>query len=125
MLRRLLANGPLTALPTRAADEELLLRMAARRFEPRRDYSEAQVNEVLRAWLQTFTAPFGIDHVTLRRRLVDTRLLLRDTAGANYWVMKRGDAAFDIDPAQVLAQMRREREARKRAHQPGGISKGD
>jgi hypothetical protein len=118
MLRRLLANGPLTALPTRSADEELLLRMAARRFEPRRNYSEAEVNDVLRAWLQAFSAPFGIDHVTLRRRLVDTRLLMRDTAGASYWVMKRGDAAFDIDPARVLAEIREQRAARKRQHAP-------
>ena len=119
-LRRLLANGPLTALPVRSADEQLLLRMAARRFQAQKKYREAEVNALLRAWLQTLSAPFGIDHVTLRRRLVDTRLLMRETSGSSYWVdaSRLDDAALDIEPARVLAEIRDERAARKRQHAP-------
>jgi len=117
MLRRLLANGPLTAFPTRPEDEQLLLLLAARRFEPRREYREAEVNARLREWLSSFVAPFGFDHVTLRRRLVDTGLLLRDAAGSTYWTLRRVPGA-DLDPAKVLAAIREERAERKRQRAP-------
>ncbi|HYL89174.1 MAG TPA: DUF2087 domain-containing protein [Burkholderiales bacterium] len=116
-LKRLLANGPLTGLPTRAEDEQLLLLLAAGRFEPRREYREAEVNDLLREWLSSFVAPFGIDHVTLRRRLVDTGLVLRDAAGSTYWTMRRVPG-MAIDPARVLSEVREERAARKRRHAP-------
>jgi len=117
VLRRLLANGPLTAFPTRPEDEQLLLLLAAGRFEPRREYREAEVNERLREWLATFVAPFGFDHVTLRRRLVDTGLLMRDAAGSSYWTLRRVPG-MDIDPAKVLAAIREERAERKRQRAP-------
>jgi len=117
MLRRLLANGPLTAFPTRPEDEQLLLLLAAGRFEPRREYREAEVNGRLREWLATFVAPFGFDHVTLRRRLVDTGLLMRDAAGSSYWTLRRVPG-MDIDPAKVLAAIREERAERKRQRAP-------
>jgi hypothetical protein len=117
VLKRLLANGPLTAMPSRPEDEQLLLLLAAGRFELRREYREAEVNERLREWLSSFVAPFGIDHVTLRRRLVDTGLLLRDAAGSTYWTMRRVPD-MDIDPAKVLAEVLEERAARKRQHAP-------
>ena len=118
-LKRLLANGPLSAYPTRRADQELLLRLGAARFERGRAYTEREVNDILRAWLATFCAPYGIDHVSMRRYLVDARLLVRDTKGSTYRVAAPA-AEADTDPAQVLAQMRRERAVRKRAH----ISRG-
>ena len=114
-LKRMLANGPLTAYPTRQEDEQLLLLLAAQRFEPRREYRESEVNDLLRAWLSIFVAPFGFDHVTLRRRLVDTGLLLRDAAGSAYWTLRRVPG-LDIDPAAVLDEIRRERAERKRRH---------
>ena len=116
-LKRLLANGPLTGYPTRRADQNLLLRLAAGRFAAKRSYTETEVNEILRGWLATFCAPYGIDHVSMRRYLVDARLLARDTAGSTY---RRAAPAqeVDADPAQVLAEIRRERAARKRQHAP-------
>ena len=74
-LKRLLANGPLTAVPKRPSDQQLLVTLAAAQFEMQRTYREDEVNETLKAWLQTFCEPFGIDHVTLRRLLVDSRLM--------------------------------------------------
>jgi hypothetical protein len=122
VLKRILANGPLTALPLRRADEALLLRMAAARFEAQRPYREAEVNDLLRDWLATFSAPHGIDHVTLRRRLVDSRLLLRDSAGSSYRVAPNksrqlaADESLKLEPARLLAEIRDERAARKRQH---------
>jgi len=127
VLKRLLANGPLTALPLRHADEALLLRMAAARFEAGRPYREAEVNEVLERWLGTFCEPQGVDHVTLRRRLVDMRLLVRDTAGAEYRLAPglgrelAADETLKEDPARVLDEIREERETRKRHYVPSDV----
>jgi hypothetical protein len=117
-LRRLLANGPLTGLPSRRDDVELLLQLAAARFESGRAYGEKDVNQALRQWLATFSEPYGIDHVSLRRELVDARLLVRDTSGSEYRLnprRMRRDVA-EAAPADVLAEIREERAARKRQH---------
>lgn len=114
-LQRLLANGPLTAMPKRPDDQVLLARLAASQFELDRAYSEGEVNDQLSDWLDTFCAPFGIDHVTMRRLMVDSRLLMRDKAGSTYRVNPEAAEELDAEPAQVLAQARAEREARKRA----------
>ena len=94
-----------------------MLRLAAARFEPQRAYRESEVNELLRAWLETFCAPYGIDHVTMRRCLIDTRYLLRDTSGAEYRLnaLKAGEPV-SVEPAALLAEIQEERAARKRRH---------
>jgi hypothetical protein len=107
VLKRLLANGPLIAMPKRPRDAELLLGLDG----------EHEVNELLQAWLETISAPYGIDHVSLRRHLVDAQFLMRDASGSTYRVsVTKARPAVDIDPAQVLADIRRDREARKRQH---------
>jgi hypothetical protein len=116
-LQRLLANGPLTAMPKRPKDAELLLGLAASRFEARLTYGEHEVNELLQAWLDTISAPYGIDHVSLRRYLVDAKFMVRDASGSTYRVnAAKARPVADVDPAQVLAEIRRERETRKRQH---------
>jgi hypothetical protein len=117
-LKRLLANGPLTAVPKRPADQQLLVDLAAARFDTRSGYLEREVNERLKAWLETVSEPFGIDHVTLRRLLVDARLLTRTKSGSMYRLnpekAKEVEAVREIDPANVLAEIRNERDQRKR-----------
>ena len=117
-LKRLLANGLLTAMPKRPADQALLLALAASRFDPRETCLERDVNERLKAWLATISEPFGIDHVTLRRCLVDSRILIRTSSGSTYRLNAERigeiDAIRDIDPARVLAELRSERDLRKR-----------
>ena len=116
-LRRLLANGPLTVLPRRAHDLEVFLTLAAARFEPQRAYSEAQVNDLLQAWLEPFCSRFSVDHVTVRRCLVDARLLLRDRAGSTYKLAADPlSVAIGVEPATIMVEVQRERKARKRAH---------
>ena len=117
-LKRLLANGPLTAVPKRPSDQSLLAALAASQFETQRTYSENEVNEKLKAWLQTFCEPFGIDHVTLRRLLVDSRLVTRTNSGSMYRVnldrIAEMEAVGTIEPVHVLRESRDERESRKR-----------
>jgi hypothetical protein len=119
-LKRLLVNGPLTGYPARPADQELIIELAALKLDAAATYREPELNAVLKDWLATFCAPFGIDHVTLRRELVDRRFLSRDTAGASYAVNRERIAAVTADgtvePGAVLAEIHHEREARKRRH---------
>ena len=116
-LKRLLANGPLTAVPKRPSDQQLLMSLAAAQFDPRKTYRESEVNETLKAWIATFCEQDGIDHVTLRRLLVDSRLLSRTTSGSTYRVNRKVGENEDvaaIEPARVLAEIRSERDSRKR-----------
>lgn len=117
-LRRLLANGRLTALPKRPADLELVAALAATRFDASDAYVEGEVNDRLEAWLESISEPHGIDHVSLRRLLVDSRLLTRTTSGSTYRVNPSRLAEIDgvrgIDPAVLLSKIREERNQRKR-----------
>jgi hypothetical protein len=119
-LKRLLANGPLTGVPKRPSDQDLLMVLAASQFETQRTYRESEVNERLKAWLQTFCEPSGIDHVTLRRLLVDSRLMSRTASGSMYRVnlerVGEMEAVRTVEPVHVLAEIRSERESRKRQH---------
>ncbi len=117
-LKRLLANGPLTGVPRRPSDQDLLVALAASRFDAQGSYSESEVNERLKAWLQAFCEPFGIDHVSLRRMLVDSRLMSRTDSGSTYRVnLERAgemEAVRTVEPVHVLAEIRGDRESRKR-----------
>jgi hypothetical protein len=119
-LQRMLANGPVAQLPAREADLEILLALAGAKFVPGRQYGEREINEVLREWLATFCLPGGVDHVTLRRCLVDARFLTRNKPGSAYAATAGrvgdvlADAARDIEPAEILAEVRHHRESRKR-----------
>lgn len=78
------------------------------------------MNEKLKGWLATFCEPFGIDHVTLRRLMVDSRLMSRTKSGSVYRVnpetVAETDAVRTVDPRHVLAEVRKERDSRKRMH---------
>jgi len=119
-LKRMLANGPLTAVPKRPADQALVAMLAAARLETDREFAETEINERLEAWLDGISEPYGIDHVTLRRMVVDLRLLVRTKSGSAYRVNPEKAAALEalraLEPAAVLADVRAERQARKQQH---------
>ncbi|MGL4651369.1 MAG: DUF2087 domain-containing protein [Caldilineaceae bacterium] len=68
-------EGRLLSYPRKWERRLMILQWLAASFEPGRDYSEAEVNRVL--------SGHELDHVTLRRYLVDAELLAR--AGGHYW----------------------------------------
>lgn len=119
-LRRLLANGRLTAIPKSPADQQVLLALAASRFDPAHTYLERDVNELLKRWLETISEPYGIDHVTFRRMLVDSGLLNRTSSGSTYRIdparLGEFEALGGVDSMAILAEVKREREERKRRH---------
>lgn len=116
-LKRLLANGLLTALPKRPSDQELVAMLAASRFDPRKVHTEAEVNDRLVMWLGSISEEYGIDHVTMRRLLVDLRLILRTSSGSTYQVNEAKAADLDavraVDPAAIAAEIQAERSRRK------------
>ncbi|MFD0312768.1 DUF2087 domain-containing protein [Streptomyces flavalbus] len=74
VLRTFVRDGRLVGLPAQWTRKKLVLRYVAERaFEPGVDYPEAAVNDRLRAWCEGGT----LDHVTLRRYLVDLHHLHR------------------------------------------------
>ena len=69
MLRNFVEDGRLRSIPARAAQRRVVLEYLSGLFEPGVAYHEPTVNETLRE--------FHDDYVTLRRYLVDARLLER------------------------------------------------
>ena len=69
------AQGRLKSIPVKPGKRAIVLDRLAQAFEPERRYPEKEVNEVL--------LRFHEDYCTLRRFLVDSRLLHR--AEGQYW----------------------------------------
>lgn len=73
-------DGRIKAIPTQRKKIDAILRYVLPAFEPGVRYSEKQVNEILSRYYQ--------DTATLRRELVDSQILSRQSSGGEYWVNK-------------------------------------
>jgi len=89
--------------PRRPRDRHILSRSVVQTLDAGKDYSELQVNTALRQWLSDVGSGLGIDHVTLRRYLVDEGYLARDAQGSQYQVhpAARGQVEFTAEVAGV------------------------
>ena len=122
LLRNLLQTGALRALPTNPHVRNTLLAVATGGLARQRPYAEREVNEVLSAWLESVRAT--IDHVTLRRRMVDLGFLKRTRDGSRYYLnfgrvaAILGDGTVEIDAGAITDDIVRGREARKKAYRP-------
>lgn len=109
-------------LPRKRRPFHILLVSAVAGLEPGHAYNEADVNAELQHWILEFGRSFGLDHGSLRRYLVDEGYLRRDPAGTCYEAQPAGgpftfDAAISgLNLSELVAEARREREARKRGH---------
>ena len=54
-----------------------------------RRYTEAGINAKLEAWVDTFGGSMGLDHVAIRRMLVDEGYLHRNLSGTTYVLRAR------------------------------------
>jgi tRNA(adenine34) deaminase len=105
----------------RQQDLGVVLAAAALAFDDGATYTEAEVNERLKAWLADPGAMLGTDHVELRRWLVDTQLLERDGYGRRYArtaVPPAFQGALDALAGwdlSVVARNARDADARQRA----------
>ena len=71
--------GRLVRLPNKFSVQQMVMWVMWTRFAPRRDYTEKEVNAVLNA-----QHTFG-DPATLRRELVNMRLMGRESDCSRYW----------------------------------------
>ena len=123
-VRRLgeLCTGGGSGLPRKRRDLHILLASATLWMETGTIYTESEINAGLQTWIADVGAVLGLDHVTIRRELIDSSYLLRDDAGNNYSpgpgpaFVRFGPGIADVAPAEVLAEARAVREARKAAH---------
>ena len=108
--------------PARPLDRHVLLVSATLGLEPGRRYAERELNEELRRWTTRFGDAVGLDHVSLRRHLVDAGYVTRDSAGRSYLLAEEnlpytGDASIRaLDLNALVVEARAERERRKREH---------
>jgi len=113
-----------------------VLAAAVLRVPTDRNCSEREINELLERWLATAGAMLRIDHVSLRRALVDAGLLVRDGFGraysrppapASFAPCVDALAAVEID--ELIDVARRERAEARRvramAHGDGTALEGD
>jgi hypothetical protein len=122
---RLFLDGAPGGLPRRRRDRLALLGAAwlgiAEQAAAGDDCSEAELNDALQTWLYTLKSDGPLDHVSLRRALVDEGLLERDAPGRHYGLVKRRfDSLFDssvtgCDPRAAVLAARSRRDARRRA----------
>ena len=94
-------SGRLTRWPPKLSQQRLAMWVLWTRFDGRRVYTEAEVNQVLRAW-----HVYG-DHATLRRELIDHLLMTRRSDCSEY----RKAPQWPDDEVQGLLRALRKRQA--------------
>ena len=112
----------LSGFPKDDVDQHILLKSAVLMIEQPGTLTEKEINEKLRLWCQIAQIK-GIDHGTLRRRLVDTGYLARSKDGSTYQVYPAGAGKYEFDAAidqiilaEAIAAAREEIERRKRLY---------
>ncbi|MDR7273781.1 DUF2087 domain-containing protein [Catenuloplanes atrovinosus] len=80
-VRTFVRDGRLTAMPGKLSRRRAVLDHLARAsFAPGRRYREPEINDILRAWCDGVP---GVDHVAIRRYLIDLDILAREDG--LYW----------------------------------------
>ena len=72
-------EGKIKQLPQKVMIKKEVLAYLALKFEFDIDYTEKEVNEIIKTW-HTFN-----DYFLLRRELIDYRFISRTTDGSRYW----------------------------------------
>ena len=70
-------DGSLKTIPAQQKKLEAILRYIVKAFEPKKRYTEKQVNKIL--------ARYHEDAASLRRELVGYKLMKREGGGGDYW----------------------------------------
>jgi hypothetical protein len=123
-LAQLCLSSRTAELPRRQRDRHILLKALSLRFEPGRFYTEPEVNRVIENWLNQVGQSLEIDHVTLRRTLIDEAYLTRAPAGEAYQVGRPSEVRFvfsedvkTVDAEAVIREAIHEITRRRDLHQ--------
>ncbi|MCF7809759.1 DUF2087 domain-containing protein [bacterium] len=122
-LSDLCLKGGGTGLPRKEANKHILLKSISLTLEKDTDYSEGEFNEKLQIWLNLVGEKVDVDHVSLRRELVDARYIIRETDGSKYRLNLSGvptgmfDPEIDgYDPEQIIAERKEWIEKKKQEY---------
>lgn len=110
-------------MPRKVRDRHILLAAATFWMTTGAVYTEAEVTEELRHWVESICPRMRLDPVTIRREMVDASYLMRDDAGTSYTAGPGSVVTFaadvaGVDPEAVILQTRSERALRKARHTP-------
>lgn len=112
--------------PKKQQDRHILLKSSTLGLTPGEIYTESQINDNLQGWTSAFGGNFGLDHVTLRRYLIDDGYIQRDPAGGSYQlgtselVFTYDDSIMGLDLEEIIRQAQLERERKKQQYMKKG-----
>lgn len=112
----------LTGLPNGEIDRHILLRSMVLLFADKSAiYTEDEVNERLIYWLNNICELESLDHVTLRRLLVDSEYLTRSRDCTSYQVVGNQEQQFapgieEIDVEKIMESGKEEIARKKRMY---------
>jgi len=112
-------RGP-RGFPRKRRDREILMKSVVLGLDGGRAYREREINERLVAWSREIAPAIEVDHVTLRRLLVDHGHLERTADGSSYRVgfppgmVAFELAIFDLDLRETVSAYREGASKRKR-----------
>jgi len=120
---RILCAGATTIFPRRHRDRHILYRSIISTLDIETRYTEGKLNVALTLWLSDIGAGMEIDHVTLRRYMVDEGYLSRDSMGSTYRVNSNGRGLVEfeksvslMDPSNIVTDARQKVAEKKRQH---------
>jgi hypothetical protein len=85
-------------LPKKPLDRQIILVSTILGLDRSRKYSESELNGELQKWVLQFGQRYNVDHVTLRRYLIDERYLARDASGGVYQLGDLEWLPYTFDP---------------------------
>lgn len=121
-LAALCLRGGGRGFPRKQRDQHILFKSIILISETGRDYTEAELNERLIKWLSQVGRTVEIDHVSLRRYLVDAGYVTRDRAGRRYRIdSEQSIGLFEagieqINPLAVVEEAYQDAQERKREY---------
>jgi hypothetical protein len=112
-LLRLCVHSGMRGLPRKRRDQHILLKSVILTLDRTEEYTENAVNRKLQSWLNEVGYSIELDHVRLRRHLVDAEYLGRSRDGSRYWVavLSRNQYRFDsaIEDLDIYRLVRQSR----------------
>ncbi len=98
-LTALCSGRGLTSFPRRQRDRHILLKSVTLTLDRKREYAEPELNLELQLWLSQVGESFHLDHINLRRHLIDEEFLGRSKDGSRYWVAVSSRRQLQFDPS--------------------------
>ena len=108
-------------MPRKMRDRHVLLKGIALSFDKDKQYSEKEINDTIRSWLNNIGEKIQIDHVSIRRELIDGGYLNRTPDGSTYQLgaepvseVSFDNSVNDLDVSEIVSQGKEEIERKKR-----------